>query len=89
MRKFTMYSCSSCDKTGQRGSKYFKKMGKEVICLTCNTALKVSILQHETFEEELCENECDKVLDCCDCGGNSCGCRGCWSCNACDDCLSE
>ena len=32
---------------------------------------------------------CEDMFDCCDCGGNDCGCRYCWSCNACDECLDE
>lgn len=37
------------------------------------------------------ENECncEKLYDCCDCGGNDCGCGYCWSCNACEECLDE
>lgn len=37
--------------------------------------------------KEICN--CDAIYDCCDCGGNDCGCGGCWSCNACEDCLNE
>ena len=42
-----------------------------------------------------CENEvnggscCEDLYDCCDCGGNDCGCAYCWSCNACDSCKEE
>lgn len=32
---------------------------------------------------------CDEIYNCCDCGGNDCGCGYCFSCNACEDCLSE
>ena len=32
---------------------------------------------------------CSKTFDCCDCGGNNCGCAYCWSCNACEECLEE
>jgi hypothetical protein len=32
---------------------------------------------------------CDEIYNCCDCGGNDCGCAYCWSCNACEDCLEE
>lgn len=32
---------------------------------------------------------CEDFYDCCDCGGNDCGCAYCWSCNACEECLSE
>ena len=41
--------------------------------------------------ERECEREykCEDRYDCCDCGGNNCGCRYCWSCNACDFCLEE
>lgn len=38
------------------------------------------------------ECSCYGQYDCCDCGtrdGNGCGCRGCFSCNACDECLNE
>lgn len=36
------------------------------------------------------ECDCERYLDCCDCGitdGDGCGCIYCWSCNACDNCL--
>jgi len=32
---------------------------------------------------------CDDMFDCCDCGGNDCGCSYCWSCNACERCLND
>lgn len=32
---------------------------------------------------------CEDLYDCCDCGGNDCGCGYCWSCNACEECLEE
>lgn len=32
---------------------------------------------------------CDDLFNCCDCGGNDCGCPYCWSCNACEECLEE
>lgn len=31
--------------------------------------------------------ECESLFNCCDCGGNECGCRYCFSCNACEQCL--
>lgn len=37
--------------------------------------------------KEICN--CGDLYDCCDCGGNNCGCRYCFSCNACEDCLSD
>lgn len=43
----------------------------------------------------ICENQkdvgtdCDGMFDCCDCGGHDCGCRYCWSCNACEKCLDK
>lgn len=45
-----------------------------------------------------CENDytykgilykCDKQFNCCDCGGNECGCHYCFSCKACEFCLKE
>jgi len=35
------------------------------------------------------ECHCYDNFNCCDCGGNDCGCRYCFSCNACDKCLSK
>jgi len=32
------------------------------------------------------ERDCNSYYDCCDCGGNDCGCAYCWSCKACDNC---
>ena len=43
----------------------------------------------------MCEYEsfngcvCEEIYNCCDCGGNDCGCAYCWSCNACEECLKE
>lgn len=31
---------------------------------------------------------CEQIYNCCDCGGNDCGCVYCWSCNACEACLN-
>ena len=31
---------------------------------------------------------CHDHFNCCDCGGNDCGCGYCFSCNACDYCKS-
>lgn len=41
--------------------------------------------------EELDDDGCDcsQHYDCCDCGGNDCGCRGCFSCNACEHCMQD
>lgn len=41
-----------------------------------------------------CKNEhvgltCEDMFNCCDCGGNDCGCGYCWSCNACDNCKED
>lgn len=33
------------------------------------------------------ECDCHERFNCCDCGGNGCGCSGCFSCHACDICL--
>jgi len=35
------------------------------------------------------QSTCEHIYNCCDCGGNQCGCRYCWSCNACDTCLNH
>lgn len=29
---------------------------------------------------------CQNFFDCCDCGGEECGCAYCWTCNACEAC---
>ena len=43
----------------------------------------------------VCENiqdggkyKCEDLYNCCDCGGDDCGCGGCFSCNACIVCLT-
>ena len=33
--------------------------------------------------------ECHEQFNCCDCGGNECGCHYCFSCKACEVCLKE
>lgn len=35
------------------------------------------------------KDTCTELFNCCDCGGSECGCRECFSCNACDHCLEE
>ena len=47
-----------------------------------------------TISNNKCENEtqghtCSDLYNCCDCGGNDCGCAYCWSCNACEICKQE
>lgn len=43
----------------------------------------------------MCENskqqqyQCAALFNCCDCGGEDCGCSYCWSCNACTECQEE
>lgn len=34
-------------------------------------------------------DDCEHMYNCCDCGGNECGCPYCWSCNACDTCKNK
>jgi len=38
-------------------------------------------------------NCCSELYTCCDCGcgieDDGCGCNGCWSCNACENCLEN
>lgn len=50
--------------------------------------------ESEGKTETTCENEvdgltCEELYNCCDCGGADCGCRYCWSCNACESCKGE
>lgn len=33
--------------------------------------------------------DCNSGYSCCDCGGEGCGCGGCFSCNACEACREE
>lgn len=35
------------------------------------------------------KTSCSDIYNCCNCGGNDCGCRYCFSCNACSRCLDE
>ena len=35
------------------------------------------------------EKTCSDFFNCCDCGGNDCGCGYCWSCKACDNCKED
>lgn len=34
-------------------------------------------------------SDCHNGYTCCDCGGEGCGCGGCFSCNACEACVEE
>lgn len=47
----------------------------------------------ENILDDMCENlradgglNCHELFDCCDCGGNNCGCGYCFSCNGCSEC---
>jgi hypothetical protein len=49
-----------------------------------------------TSKDSKCENkqdgqsdECSDLFNCCFCGGDECGCRYCFDCNACEHCLEE
>ena len=42
---------------------------------------------HSIAPENKCH--CFDNFNCCDCGGNDCGCAYCFSCNACDKCLNR
>ena len=33
--------------------------------------------------------DCSSMYNCCDCGGNNCGCAYCFSCHACNHCLDD
>ena len=38
------------------------------------------------------EYDCGSMYNCCDCGTrdeSGCGCNGCFSCNACEECINE
>lgn len=35
------------------------------------------------------QKSCRDLFNCCDCGGNNCGCRECFSCNACECCATD
>lgn len=35
------------------------------------------------------KKDCHYFYSCCSCGGNECGCRYCFDCNACEACLSD
>lgn len=32
---------------------------------------------------------CSDLYNCCDCGGNNCGCAYCFSCHACEHCQTQ
>ena len=35
------------------------------------------------------KHDCHWLYNCCDCGGNGCGCNYCFSCKACPNCFEE
>lgn len=51
------------------------------------------------LEKEKCENKyienskyvatCGNLYNCCNCGGEACGCAYCFSCQACEHCLDD
>lgn len=42
-----------------------------------------------TYKYKGVDQQCHSLFNCCDCGGNECGCSYCFSCKACDFCLKE
>lgn len=60
-------------------------------------AQKYSLLVEPVEVEEgtICDKlfhtgySCSELYDCCNCGGSGCGCAYCFSCHACEYCLSE
>jgi len=50
---------------------------------------KTKIKSQNKLQKPKVIKDCSYYYDCCDCGGNDCGCAYCWSCNACECCLSE
>lgn len=42
-----------------------------------------------TYKYKGVDQQCHSLYNCCDCGGNDCGCSYCFSCKACDVCLNE
>lgn len=59
---------------------------------TCATVATVDGLPVVVVAEAppACENAadggCERLFDCCNCGGHDCGCRYCFPCNACPVC---
>ena len=48
-----------------------------------------NICYRQSIPQDYTERPCSEIYNCCDCGGNECGCAYCWSCNACEVCIDE
>jgi hypothetical protein len=60
--------------------------------IAVETVLSNQLAKHT---DNICENiryggknKCEDLYNCCNCGGDDCGCGGCFSCNACIVCLT-
>lgn len=51
------------------------------------TPIVISVERCEHLQNS--KYDCSNLYNCCDCGGNNCGCAYCFSCNACEFCLDE
>jgi hypothetical protein len=54
-----------------------------------NSNKKKVIYNRNITEPKALDCNCNSHYDCCDCGGNDCGCGYCFSCNCCELCRIE
>lgn len=47
------------------------------------------VTKNTCTSQRLFKVDCGEMYNCCDCGGNDCGCSYCFSCRACEVCLNE
>ncbi|MBE4779855.1 hypothetical protein HJ167_19875 [Vibrio parahaemolyticus] len=82
--KVTIYSCAVADDTLMVSPEFKTQDALSRVEAGINEIL-------ENMCEEMDGNGdcCHEHYNCCDCGGNDCGCPGCFSCKACPFCKEE
>ncbi len=82
--KVTIYSCAVADNTLTVSPEFKNQDELSDIGSGIN-----EILENMCEEMDNQGNCCFEHYNCCDCGGNDCGCPGCFSCKACPFCKEE
>lgn len=84
--------------SGKKNPYTFTVIGTEIV-VSPEFRTKNAFTSVESGILEILNNMCEEIdergrccsehYNCCDCGGNECGCAYCFSCNACSHCLND
>lgn len=82
--KVVVYSCEVVDNTLSVLPKFQNQ------ATLCHVETEINRILDNMCEEMDGNGDCcHQHYNCCDCGGNNCGCSGCFSCKACPFCKDE